>query len=913
MRGLLKALAVLGGIAAALALVIFFALPQLIDAKALAKHVQSNLKSSTGLDFTFTAEPHATFLPSPRVELGRVTIRNVDGGFSPTLFAADNVILRIGVFSALFSDTPTIFGMDVIHPSLAMEVLSTSKRNWLPDNAARIDMLDAWSRVLQKFNLATFMQEMTLQNGDITHTDSISRHVDRWDAINMKFTYASTTTAVQGTWNHNKHPYSIEGQWENSSDTASALVTAKITQDQSSVAFKGSVGPGARAEGVFDMVLSDVWPWLSERLGMLPAQGASAIPTKISGKVSVQNTSYSIEGAQIALGETQGTAALQLLSSDEKTDQKTLALGLNLSMLDITTLLPLYHSYLRSLSTEKTRSSNEPLNVIPPTLLASLQVNATRARFAKGMLENFSWNADVRGGQASITDITADLAGKTHLTGQGMLTNSAAGLVWDGNVDLVGESLRTLVADWKILPKELPGAGYEPFTFGARLYLSPQEYRLYEARLQSDGLGIAGAVLFYPEATLRMDAALGIKSINFDHLYDVFFPSLPASTKSEEGVTTPRLPSFEWIRSAPIIHANLRVDDFTFAQKKGETLSTQITIKNGMAVFDTLEGRYDGRSLKGSITIDGKPQKPFFQTSLTLDTATVPEILAFAGWQSENPDPSHLWSKRPIMLPVLQAYEGSFTLSIDRWGTFDKAEVKANLKDNVLTVPSFTANLWEGTLQAAGTLNAGTLPAVSAKINLNNVALKSALAYFKDWHAISGRASFSIDLAGAGLTLASWVSSLQGNIGVAARDVTVEGLDLATLVKAASAVRTVGDIKQVLAEAVLKGQTLFSGLSGNFSVMNGKIQANSVTPFIATSSLSRAMIAGTLDLNAWTMEMLATFPLASLSASDNPAVGLIIKGAADAPQKQLETSALEAFVARRTAQDLLLKNNSINR
>ena len=249
---------------------------------------------------------------------------------------------------------------------------------------------------------------------------------------------------------------------------------------------------------------------------------------------------------------------------------------------------------------------------------------------------------------------------------------------------------------------------------------------------------------------------------------------------------------------------------------------------------------------------------------------------------------------KPIDLTALRSLNANGKLRI---GTLKASNIKAsNVRLEIkaaggqMTVSPLSANLYQGTMGGAVTVNAvQDTPAFAIRQKLSGVAIGPLLKDLASKDLLEGKGAVNVDVRTSGATVGALKRALNGSAAVNLRDGAVKGIDIA---------RTINDAKAKL--GALTGQqtqaadntkkTEFSELSATFAINNGVAHNNDLSlksPLLRVGGegdinigadtvnyLVKAAIVGTLtgqdgrsvnDLRGVTVPVRASGPLASPS------------------------------------------------
>ena len=189
-----------------------------------------------------------------------------------------------------------------------------------------------------------------------------------------------------------------------------------------------------------------------------------------------------------------------------------------------------------------------------------------------------------------------------------------------------------------------------------------------------------------------------------------------------------------------------------------------------------------------------------------------------AGQQQKQPE-------KPFDLTGLRDLNANGTIRI---GSLKANNLKAtNVRVDVkasggrVDLNPLTANLYQGTLASAVTINAApATPAFTVKHNMNAVSVAPLLKDLANNETLEGRGAVTLDVTTQGNTVGALKKALNGNAGLKLTDGAVKGIDIAGSIRNAKA--RLGTLKGEQTQQADKAQkTDFSELTGTFAIKNG--------------------------------------------------------------------------------------------
>ena len=261
------------------------------------------------------------------------------------------------------------------------------------------------------------------------------------------------------------------------------------------------------------------------------------------------------------------------------------------------------------------------------------------------------------------------------------------------------------------------------------------------------------------------------------------------------------------------------------------------------------------------------------------------------------------WSDEAIDLAALDRLDGTLALAADALvlGTYriEQASIDLAAADGALTLRSLHGRLFEGALEADGSLTGAPVPAAQAAFRLGDADLSAILRDVGGGRAVSGNATIDGYFTLRGETAREMVQSLAGRVAITSREGAVEGVDVPAIsgqIAALSQVDALDDIATFVEEAersLSDGRTAIHSLDGTIRVQNGLARIDGLE-IVADGGTGE--VEGTADLPAWELDLTALFRLAD--HADAPPVGVKLEGSIDRPERRYLIEDMQAHLIR---------------
>ena len=261
------------------------------------------------------------------------------------------------------------------------------------------------------------------------------------------------------------------------------------------------------------------------------------------------------------------------------------------------------------------------------------------------------------------------------------------------------------------------------------------------------------------------------------------------------------------------------------------------------------------------------------------------------------------WSDEAIDLGLLDRLDGTLSLDAEALilGAYRIEQATAELAaaEGTLTLKSLRGRLFDGALQADGSLSGGSVPAGQAAFRLSGADMGAILLEAAGVDAVSGSATLDGYVTVRGQTARAMVGSLAGRVTLASRGGAVEDVDLPAIsrqIGALAELDSIDDIPSFIAQAeqsLSSGRTAIRSLDGTVRVQDGQARIDDVT---IVADGAAGTVSGSADLPAWQADLTASFRL--VEHPDAPPVGVRLEGPIDRPRRRYLIEDMQAHLVR---------------
>jgi AsmA protein len=245
---------------------------------------------------------------------------------------------------------------------------------------------------------------------------------------------------------------------------------------------------------------------------------------------------------------------------------------------------------------------------------------------------------------------------------------------------------------------------------------------------------------------------------------------------------------------------------------------------NGAALVDiakqnaslTFVTKLDDSNINGKAGL-AKFTPPFYTFDINIDQLDADRYLPKSDPQQKQPE-------QPLDLSALKGLHvnGSLKIGSLKMSNVKATNVRLEIKaaDGRLDISPIAANLYQGALAGALSVQAATPPAIAVKQNLSGINVGPLLSDAANFDSLEGKGNMSLDVTGQGGTLSAIKKALSGSAAIKLTDGAIKGINIAGSIRDAKA--KLGVLKGEKVQAASQAEkTDFSELAATFNIKNG--------------------------------------------------------------------------------------------
>lgn len=889
--------------------------PIMVHEDAIKSEVRSAFAAATGMDLEIQGDTSLKLFPSPHLSITQLYVPNSPSARASFLLTIKRLDIW-PVFTSLFRSKIAIKKIEVTEPDLELEALPTGRMNWQ-------DVSSFWqegsNNSAGKSLPSDFILDLQVSGGHISYSDpahNINQQVDNLIAscdIDETARKAASTLSLS----YMEKPFvisaDITGGIAQLLSPASSSVRLDVKSGQDSLTYKGNVG--YRDNHIFmggnlQLALNDLAYWVELYRGnVTEAAGAKKLPLSASADIKDENNGKGLT-ADITFNSPtiQGTAKASVAFPGQ-VDVKASISKLNLE--DI-----IANGFLTRLAA--TPATPPPASAYP----APVQKNASDfdmtydVRIADMLyngkdIKNTSISAEIQTGGFIIPQIIATLPGQTRLDFSGIGRTGEGGVTVEGQADAEGAHFVEALSMFKAGGFALPEEDFRRFHIRTNVLLSSKEARLSELQARIENITANGDLIAKYGDRTSISTALLINGLNLDHVFTLWglkdwrnlLLNYNKIGNNSDGVIS------VWLKKLGYdILISTSLENYTFDGRQYGHGNFDLSATAGKMQLSGTKVSYKDSLLAGKVDIDVTKNIPEMNMQVDVDQFD-PDTF----FLSDNEKAARTrmpgtgkWSTDLFDFKWMDLVNGKFDFKIGRFHykniNADDVMLSGNLQDSKLSIDSLRAVTMGAGVFSKVILTGGTIPTLEVAAELSNIRIERFASLLPFLEPMSGLCNATVRLSTNGVNPSSWVSNMEGSVGMRGRDIEIHGFNLPGIIRAVNYVRTVANILDVVKRAFPGGDVLFNTMEGQWSIAKGVL---GTTETKVSNDQADGTVTSHIDLINATMNTSANFVLKALDRNNPPNMIIKVTGDISNPTLDFDTSPLEQYVSNKTSEKLL--------
>ena len=352
--------------------------------------------------------------------------------------------------------------------------------------------------------------------------------------------------------------------------------------------------------------------------------------------------------------------------------------------------------------------------------------------------------------------------------------------------------------------------------------ISYDKYRIsgLNVGVKADGNQLALSGLNVKVDNSQIKGSVGIKNfakplytfdLNIDQLdADQYIAASPADKKASNKPTD--LSALKALNADGVI----RIGKFKYGKTNASNIVINLKADGQKLALNPFSARVDDSQISANIGIS-QFSNPAYSFNVAIDRLDADRYIT-KGETNDKSTPD-----TPIDLSALKKLNASGEAKIGwlKLANIKTSNVNISLKanDGIATLSPFSANLYQGSMAGALTVDARATPSIKFKQNMKGVAIGPLMVDAIKNDMLSGNGSVNVDVNTQGSTVSALKKGLQGSADLSLADGALKGVDIAGSIREIKSKINLLKSKETASDKSKK--TDFSELTASFAIKNG--------------------------------------------------------------------------------------------
>jgi len=736
--------------------------PSFINWNEYKGEITAEVEKRTGRTLVIDGDIGLTLLPAPAVVATDLRLGNMAGGHAEDMVRLRSLAVNVAL-GPLLRGRVQVQKVRLVDPVVNLEVLADGRNNWTfaEPPKSNIDKTvtsgkTAPSRSDRGFDgggqsdagagppLSVQLDSLEIENAVVSYRDDTAGWVERIEDL-------TATVAADSL----RGPFEAEGELSarglhtgfkvalgrigerNASLPVSVVLTSEAGKTRLELRGTASdLSASPAFSGSLKLETGNLAELMAAVSGGPP--GGLSLSMDLAGEITASETQVDVNDVSLHLGKTGATGKI----SARLEGKPAISAQLAIAHLDVDSWLEAAldpgtaaGSGTADTPSEDADRSRSPESVpddevmrLPAGLNVLLALSAEAITYRAGVIRDARVNAELAGGEITISQISGDLPGATEVAAFGFVTLPGGAPRFDGEIDIKAGDVRGLLGWLGVDTGNIPPGRVRTIDLKSKFAATPGAVRLEDMNLEFDASRVTGRIAAAIAERPAVDADLVIDRIDVDPYLPAPGAALEANgnrpvagdqpTKSASGGGENR-----GLEALTAFDARLkaRVGRLTYRGTPFETVVVDAALRDGVVDVSTASvGNVAGASGRLAGVIEPLARKPGTKK---------------LGFEFDVPNLDRLLRAFGLPRPDPVSTVGPFALS----GTTDGPFLAPTV--------NFTLHAAGGETKLSGKLDAFPNPAFSGRIKLVHVNLVPLLGSLGINYRPAGRIG-ALDLAG---------------------------------------------------------------------------------------------------------------------------------------------------------------------
>lgn len=321
-------------------------------------------------------------------------------------------------------------------------------------------------------------------------------------------------------------------------------------------------------------------------------------------------------------------------------------------------------------------------------------------------------------------------------------------------------------------------------------------------------------------------------------------PAAPTEAKAAAPAKAPDLSALKALNAV----GSLRIGSLKYGKVQSSNIRIDLKGDGEKVSLNPFSAKIDDSQVKAVLGIT-RFQNPQFSFDLDIDKLDADRYITKKE-PSAKPQPD-----APIDLSALKALNasGEARLGWLKVANIKTANVRLGVKaeNGVVALSPFSADLYQGSMAGSLNVDARTIPAISLKQDMKNVAVGSLMVDAINNDMLDGKGTVNVNVSTQGNTVSALKKALNGTAALNLADGAVKGIDIAGTIRD---IKSKFSFKGSALGADQKKKTEFSEMLASFNIKNGIAHNEDLS---IKAPLLRITGSGDIDLGSETLNYIA--------------------------------------------------------
>lgn len=299
----------------------------------------------------------------------------------------------------------------------------------------------------------------------------------------------------------------------------------------------------------------------------------------------------------------------------------------------------------------------------------------------------------------------------------------------------------------------------------------------------------------------------------------------PAQKTASKPAAEPSAPDLSALKDL-LLQGNVNIGSIVYEKFRLAGLKLGIKADGKALNVSPFNVRLDETTINGKFGIS-RFERPIYHFDVDIDKLDADRYITDSEAKPAKPAPataSKPQEDAPIDLSALRQLnaDGELRIGSLKVANVKSTNVRIKLKadSGVAELAPFSANLYEGSMNGALTVDARSTPNIAIKQDMKSIAIGPLLTDAINTDMLNGKGSLNLDITTSGDTVNSLKNGLNGKAALNLKDGAVKGIDIAGTLRGAK--DKLNALKGSTSVAGDKSkQTDFSEMSASFNIKNG--------------------------------------------------------------------------------------------